>query len=298
MYKNTLEYFSYLLYKSLPEHFYPWFLEKIYKQKTGKKLNLKNPKTFTEKIQWLKLYDNIPLKTRLTDKLQARKWCQEKVNSLNYPYIYGVWNSFDEIDFDILPSNFFLKANHGCAMNIRVENKDNFLKKGKKQVSKIFDKWLKTNFAFVSGFELQYNGISPKIYAEEQLFEETKGRLSDYKVLCMNGKPVFIEYYKFTFFKDQIIDDKIIIYNTKWEKQNFGHTKNIYEGEIPKPHNFDSMLETAEILAKDFKFVRVDFYEVDKKLYFAELTFTPSSGFMIFNKSEYDLLLGNMLNIN
>ena len=289
----------YYLYKSLPKCFYPFFLKRTYKARTGHTLNLKNPKRFSEKIQWLKLYDNLPIKETLTDKLKVRDWVNERIPSIEFPEIYGVWNSFEEIDFDILPDAFYLKTNHGCGMNIRIEDKKRFLKEGKEEVSKIFKNWLNTNFAFKVGFEMQYKNISPKIFAEERILAQNNihVRVSDYKILCFHGEAKYIEYFVYPP-KSKPSDARLAIYDKYWNKQPFTHSRPIYEGELPKPDRLDEMINIAETLSKDFKMVRVDFVENEGKLYFAEMTFTPCSGHMLFEPDEYDFKIGDMLDLN
>lgn len=284
----------------LPEYKYPEYLKKIYKFKMGRNLNLNKPKTFTEKIQWLKIYDgNLSLKTRLADKLLVRDWVKEKTQLLSYPKIYNCASSYSSLKFSNLPSNFFLKTNHGSNYNIRVENKELFLiDGGYYKVKKLFDKWLSTNYAYYSGFELQYRDIQPKIYAEEQLYNTDKTHLSDYKIDCFNGKPHFIEYFKYTKLLNGKIQTNMAIYDTDWKKQEYTYTQPLLEDDLERPYNFEQMLEVAAILSKDFKFARIDMYEVNKQLYFAEITFTPCSGYMKFSSEKYDLMWGNMLDLN
>lgn len=281
---------EYIFYKSLPKRDYPKFLKKIYKQKMGKNLDLRNPKTYTEKIQWLKLYDNIPIKTILSDKLRVRDWVEKKVDNLNFPEIYGIWESFDEIEFDKLPDSFVLKTNHGSAMNMFINDKAEFLKKGKEKIGSLFNNWLNINFAFCYGFELQYRDIPPKVFAEEKLPIIHK---CDYCVLCMNGKAKFIEHLVFI----RPNYSERVIYDTNWQKQPFTDDHPIYNDELEPPVHLSEMIRTAEILASEFKLVRVDFNEVDEKLYFAEMTFTPCSGNMTYTPEKYDRIIGDMLDL-
>ena len=167
---------------------FPKILKQWYKKRTGKNLNLENPKTFNEKIQWLKLYDNSPLKTKLADKYLVREWIEEQIGSEYLIPLLGVWNNFDEIDFDKLPEKFVLKANHGSHWNIIVKDKS---KLDKSKAKKKFDKWMARDYAFKAGLELQYRGIKPKIIAEK-FIEDTNGELNDYKIMCFNGEPKFV----------------------------------------------------------------------------------------------------------
>ena len=294
--KEKLDTITYQFYKHLPPVLYPVFLKIIYKNRTGRTLNLENPKRISEKIQWLKLHDNLPIKAVLADKLRVREWVRKRVDNLNFPHIYGIWNSFEEVDFDILPETFYLKTNHGAAMNIQVIRKKHFIGRAREKASKLFDKWLKTNFAFLWGFELQYKDIKPQVYAEERLYVGEHQRLADYKIWCMNGKAKFIEFFVYPQ-KYEPENIRMVIYDTEWNKLPFTHDIAQHEGELPPPSRLSEMISTAEKLAQDFKLVRVDINEVRGKLYFGELTFTPCSGHMTFIPDEYDLLIGDMLDL-
>lgn len=269
--------------KDLPE-----LLKKWYKKRTGRELNLENPKSFNEKIQWLKLYDNSPLKTKLADKYLVREWIKENLGEEYLIPLLGVYDSFDEIDFDKLPDKFVLKANHGCAWNIIVKDKQKF---DKKKAKKKFDKWMKRNYALKAGFEMQYKDIPPKIVAEA-FIQDSKGELNDYKVLCFNGEPKFIwiDQGRFSNRTENI-------YDTEWNLQPFLLTYENSKEEVPPPKNLETMIEFARKLSKDFALVRVDFYNVDGKIYFGEMTFTSASGVDVFKPAEYDLKLGEMLEL-
>lgn len=280
--------FKLSLAKNMDEKDLPELLKKWYKKRTGRKLNLENPKTFNEKIQWLKLNDNSPLKTKLADKYLVREWIKENLGEEYLIPLLGVYDSFDEIDFDKLPDKFVLKANHGCAWNIIVKDKQKF---DKKKAKKKFDKWMKRNYALKAGFEMQYKDIPPKIVAEA-FIQDSKGELNDYKVLCFNGEPKFIwiDQGRFSNRTENI-------YDTKWNLQPFLLTYENSKEEVPPPKNLETMIEFARKLSKDFALVRVDFYNVDGKIYFGEMTFTSASGVDVFKPAEYDLKLGEMLEL-
>ncbi|MDR1326836.1 MAG: glycosyltransferase, partial [Heliobacteriaceae bacterium] len=267
---------------------FPEILKKWYKCRTGKVLNLDNPQTLNEKTQWLKLYDNSPLKTRLADKYLVRDWVKEQIGKEYLIPLLGVWNNFDEINFDKLPEKFVLKANHGCAWNVIVKDKSNFNKAAAK---KKFDKWMKRNYAYKAGLELQYKDIPPKIIAEQYITDKN-GELNDYKVLCFNGEPKFI-WIDMGRFKKRTEN----IYDIDWNLQPFLLTYENSKEPVPPPQNLAKMIEFARKLSKDFAMVRVDFYDVDGKLYFGEMTFTSASGVDKFKPAEYDLKLGQMLEL-
>ena len=235
--------FKLSLAKNMDEKDLPELLKKWYKKRTGRELNLENPKSFNEKIQWLKLYDNSPLKTKLADKYLVREWIKENLGEEYLIPLLGVYDSFDEIDFDKLPDKFVLKANHGCAWNIIVKDKQKF---DKKKAKKKFDKWMKRNYALKAGFEMQYKDIPPKIVAEA-FIQDSKGELNDYKVLCFNGEPKFIwiDQGRFSNRTENI-------YDTEWNLQPFLLTYENSKEEVPPPKNLETMIEFARKLSKDF----------------------------------------------
>lgn len=142
-------------------------LIKWYEKRTNQKFDLENPKTFNDKIQWMKIYDSTPLKTKLTNKYLVREWVKEKIGEKYLVKLLGVWDSFNDINFDLLPNKFILKANHGCAMNIVVKNKSNL---NISDARKEFNNWMNKNFAFHT-YEFQYLNIKPKIIAEENIYK-------------------------------------------------------------------------------------------------------------------------------
>ncbi len=222
-----------------------------YKQVTKKSFDIENPKTFNEKIQWMKIYDNDPLKTQLSDKYLVREWVKEKIGEKYLIPLYGVWNSFDEINFNLLPEQFVLKTNHGCGYNIIVKNKTELnIRKTKKKINK----WMKINYAFFSGFEFQYLNIKRKIIAEKYL-ENFDGDIYDYKVFCFNGKAESI-----MFLNDRKRHLKMSFYDLNWNKLNYVYSYPLNKDIFPKPKNLKLLIELAEKLAEGFPHVRVDFY--------------------------------------
>lgn len=280
---------DYDYYKNLPQEQYATELCAWFKRVTGETLNLENPKTFNEKIQWMKLYDSTPLKTRLADKYLVRDWVKEKIGEEYLIPLLGVWDSFDEIDFDQLPDQFALKANHGSGWNIIVKDKSRF---DKADAKKKFDTWLRRNFAFAWGFELHYGGIHPKIIAEKYI--QNADGLIDYRFYCFNGKPaqVWVDIYSGT------PNHLRSVYDMDWNLLPIKYTWPEGGDKLKeKPANFEKMKEFASLLSEGFAFVRVDFFEVDGSLYMGEMTFTPMSGTGKFEPKEWDLELGNMLTL-
>ena len=274
--------------KCPPPEKYEAYLKSWFFKTTGQVLDLENPKTFNEKIQWLKLYDSTPLKTRLADKYLVRDWVKEKIGEEYLIPLLGVWDKFDDIDFDKLPDRFVLKCNHGCAYNIIVKDKSKF---NKKEARKKINKWMKENFAYKTGLELHYADIPRKIIAEEYI-EDSNKELNDYKIMCFNGKPqyIWIDQGRFSNRTENI-------YNKKWELQPFLLTYPNSKEQVPPPKNLDKMFKFAKILSEGFSFVRVDFYNIDGKIYFGEMTFTSASGTEKFIPSEYNRILGDMLEL-
>lgn len=267
---------------------YERYLIEMYKKRTGGRLDFNNPRKYTEKIQYAKLYLNSPTKTKLSDKYRVREWVSEKIGEKYLIPILGVWNTFSEIEFANLPNQFVLKTNNGAGTNIIVKDKNNF--RYLKSRIKI-NHWLRRNYAYL-GLELHYKDIKPLIIAE-QFMEDSNGQLNDYKFLCFDGKVYYcwIDVGRYT-------NRYRNIYNLNWELQPWN--LNVYENtpwNIEKPKNFDHMIEIAEKLCEGFSHVRVDLYNIDGKVYFGEMTFTNAAGFANIYPEEYDLFLGDLWDI-
>ena len=252
---------------------YPRIIRILYKIYTYKDLNLDNPKSFNELMQWIKIYDNSPLKTELTDKYLVREWISKTIGSKYLIPLLGVWDRFDEIDFASLPDAFVLKCNHGCFYNLVVKNKREL---NLKKTKRIFDKWMKTNFAF-NTLELQYRDIPRKIIAEKYV-EQIDGKLLDYKIHVFHGEPKIIQVIGDRNFEKHTA--KECFFTTTWEIIDVPlHTYNSYDYIPPKPDNLNEMLSIARTLGKEFRYVRVDLYDLDGEIKFGEMTFTPASGY-------------------
>ena len=268
-------------------------LTKIYALKTGKKLDLKNPSTFNEKLQWLKLNDATPLKTTLTDKFLVREWIRDKIGEQYLIPLLGVWDKFEDIKMSELPDSFVLKANHGSEWNVVVQNREEV---NWNKVQKNFDEWMSYNFAFIAGFQMQYLNIPPKIIAEKYI-KSADGNLYDYKIHCFNGKPEYIHVIGNR--KINAHQAKEAFYDTAWVLQPFiSGVYSKYETEIKKPAHLKEMLRIAEILSREFIYVRIDLYELDSgEIKFGEMTFTPGSGFYHWTPPETDRLWGEKIRL-
>lgn len=276
--------------KETPPEKYGEELVKIYGLRTGKKLNLKNPITFNEKIQWLKLYDTNGLKTKLADKWLVREWVKEKIGEEYLIPLLGVWDNFDDIKMEELPESFVLKANHGSGCNIIVKNKNNV---DWKEVRDKFHYWMKMNYAFCVGFEMQYLNIRPRIIAE-QYVENEGGGLSDYKIHCAHGKPLYIQTMRERNHENHIAKEGI--YDMNWELQPFicNHIRD--KKLMERPVCLDDMLKIATVLSEGFSYVRVDLYVLDNgEIRFGEMTFTPDCGFGQWDPPEADKKMGEKI---
>lgn len=275
--------------EDLDPSMYPEALKEWFLKRTGEVLNLDHPKTFNEKIQWLKLYDSTPLKTRLADKYLVRDWVKEKIGEKYLIPLLGVWDSFDEIDFGSLPEKFVLKTNHGSGWNILVPNKNEL---NIEDARKKFNKWMSTNYAFLGGFELQYKDIPRKIIAEKMLDSATDG-INDYRFFCFDGEPQSI----WVDFDSGKPTHRRNIYDLDWNLLPVHVNYPNFTDPVPCPKNLHKMIELSRILSKGFIHVRVDFYEVGDRVYFGEMTFTSQTGAGKWDPPEYNLKFGQMIHL-
>ena len=277
---------GYKFYKGLSTENYQNELCEWYKNKTGKVLDIDNPKTLNEKIQWLKLYDSTEIKGRFSDKYEVREFVKEKIGEEYLIPLLGVWESFEEISFEKLPHKFVLKATHGSGWNVVVKDKN------KIDIEKIRDKfhrWLGKNYAFMHGLELHYKNIQPRIIAE-QYMESDDNNLMDYKILCFNGEPKYIWVDT-----DRYIDHKRDIFDLNWRHENFIIGFPNSNKIIERPENLEEMISLARKLSSGFSFVRLDMYNINEKIYFGEMTFTSGSGIEKIQPEEYDIFLGQLI---
>ena len=261
---------------SLKEKYWPKFLKKyyLYNLPEKKDLNLKNPRTFAEKIQWLKLYDNLPIKTTLTDKILVRDFVKEHIGEGYLKNILWVGKNFDEIPFESLPEKFYIKTNHGCKWHIYIKNKDKFLQTKILflYIKNKFDKWMSSNY-FPLSFEPQYKNIIPQLYIEESLKDENNPFI-EIEVICCNGRPRMYRCIRSYEYNDIDIFDEYFVKIYGSYRAESENDKGTIEKETLK-----EISELSEKLAKQFKFVRVDWIFYNNKIYFNEMTFTPASGY-------------------
>ncbi len=274
--------------KSIPVSDYPIVVAKQYEKRIGHILDWSHLETYTEKMQWEKLYDNNPLKGLLSDKIAVRKWVAEKIGDEFLIPLLGIWSKFDDIDFSLLPNRFVLKTNHGSGSNIIVEDKTNLnMTMAKKKINK----WLSTDFGLLS-FERHYSDITPRIIVE-QFIESNGAGLQDYKFLCFEGKPMYCWVDC-----DRFSNHTRNVYNIDWKLQAWNQeTYSNYREPLPKPINFEKMVEIASVLSAGFSHIRVDLYNINGRIYFGEMTFTNGGGYDRILPAKYDLELGKLWHI-
>ena len=255
-----------------------------------KKLNLNTPTTFNEKLCWLKLreFPKNPQVIRCTDKYLVHNYIQEKGYKELLVKIIGVWEKTEDINWESLPNRFVLKCTHGCAYNIICTDKDTL---DKKQAIKKLNTWLKEDFGLVSG-EPHYSKIQRRIVCEEFL----EGELKDYKFFCFNGIPRF--YYVAITPNGDFHNMRCDFFWPNGEPADFYRLDHKRFESLPEmPNNLEQMLKIAKKLSEDFPFVRVDLMNVNNKLYFSELTFTPSAGIMPLAPDNADARIGEWLDL-
>ena len=273
-------------------HCFNWLSDKSYLRLSyrihmGRKLDLNNPKSLTEKIQWLKLYNRNPLYTTLADKCSVKLWVKEKIGKdITIPTL-GVWSRFEDIDFSNLPEQFVLKTTHDSGGVKIIKEKSNV---NYESLKKWFNRRLKKNM-FFWGREFVYKDITPRIIAEPYMEDKKYGELRDYKFFCFGGTPRIM--YVAT--ERQKGEAKFDFFDMKYNHLNLlnGHPNATIQPE--KPESFELMKEYAAILSKDFPFVRVDFYEINDVPYLGEMTFYHMCGFLGFTPDEWDYKMGEWL---
>ncbi|WP_297520187.1 ATP-grasp fold amidoligase family protein [uncultured Clostridium sp.] len=268
----------------------PITLSKIlYKIKFGKPLDLKNPKGFNEKLQWLKFNYNNPLVAQCGDKYDMHSYVKSKGCESVLNEVYGVYRNVSEIDYNKLPGKFVLKGTHGCGFNIICTNKEML---DIEKTNKLLVKWLKTNYALVWG-EVHYGKMEPKIIVEKFIEGSNEHTLEDYKIFCFDGKP-----YCTMICKDRKSGQgkaQYHYYDKNWKTIDWCNNDAEY---TPKPKSFEAMIKYSEILSKGFPFVRMDFYDTKSGPILGEMTFTPCAALDTDYSVEGERILGDMIRIS
>lgn len=278
-----------IIVRSIPDAVY---LKYMYKKVMGKKLDLKNPQTFNEKLQWLKLYDRNPEYTKMVDKYEVRQYIKDKIGEQYLiPLVGGPWDKWEDIDFSKLPDQFVLKCTHDSGSVAICRNKDEF---DFDSIRKKFNRALKGNF-FYGGREWPYKNVKPRIIAEKYMEEKSMDELIDYKLMCFNSKVKATFVCSDRFSKSDL---KVTFYDTEWNKLPFERHYPASSVKIEKPKTYAEMIAIAEKLSESIPFVRMDFYEIQNKIYFGECTFYPGSGMEEFNPENWDLEMGSWIKLS
>lgn len=267
------------------------FIEKMFKATMDYPLNLENPKSFNEKLQWLKLYDRNPLYTKLVDKYKVREYISEKIGEGYLIPLLGVWDDPEDIDFDSLPNKFVLKCNHnsGLGMCICTDKSKIDIKKVKNELKS----GLAQNY-YLNGREWPYKNVSRKIICEKYMTDETGKNLRDYKFYCFDGKPKIVGIYQDRNSDKETTGDFFDM-NFEWVDLRFGMPNALNKPQ--KPQKFQEMIKIAEILSEGMPEVRVDLYISNNKIYFGELTFFDGGGFDKIEPLEWDYKLGSWIKL-
>jgi hypothetical protein len=283
------KYLRYLCFRFMPDWLWLLRCKRRMKINLGYKLNLKNPKTFNEKIQWLKLYGNLEKYTDLVDKYEVRKYIAKTIGEEYLIPLIGVWDRFEDIDFEKLPEQFVLKCNHDSGSVIICKDKSSFdIRKARNKLNEC----LKQNFYYPSR-EPQYKNIKPRIICEKYMVDESGIELKDYKFFCFSGEPkiIQVDFNRFT-------NHKRNLYDVKWNyiPVSLGCPTEPNTA-IDKPSNLQEMLDLAKKMSENIPHVRVDFYLIQDKIYFGELTFAHGGGYEKFEPEQFDFEMGSWLEL-
>lgn len=269
------------------------YLRILFKVETGMSLNLKNPITFQEKIQWLKLYNRRSVYTIMVDKIAVKDFVKDKIGNKYIIPTIGVWDSVEQIDLSQLPDKFVLKTTNGggsCGVVI-CKNKANF---SLCKATTLMD-GAKGSDVYRGFREWPYKNVPKRIIAEAYIEDSTNEDLIDYKFYCFDGEPIYCQVIR-----DRNSVETIDFYDTNWIPQPFvGLNPKALKSQIRlvKPQNFDIMIDICRKLSKDIPFVRIDQYNVNGTIYFGEITFYPGSGLGRFEPREWNNKLGNLIHL-
>lgn len=267
------------------------YLTRLFKARMHKKIEWENPTTFSEKIQWLKLYDKNPLYTMMVDKYEVKKYVADKIGEQYIIPTLGVWDRFEDINFDSLPDQFVLKCTHDSGGLVICKDKGMLDHKAARQKIKSS---LKRNF-FYYGREWPYKNVKPRIIAEKYMEDTETAELRDYKFFCFNGvaKALFIATDR----QKQGEETKFDFFDMEYKHLPFTNGHPNAEVLPAKPAKFEEMKELAEKLSANIPHLRVDFYEVNGEVYFGELTFSHWSGMTPFEPTEWDEKFGSWIEL-
>jgi hypothetical protein len=271
----------------LPDFLY---INLLYRKTYGRFPNLRNPRTFDEKLQWYKLYFRHPIMTRLSDKYEVRSYVTEKGLSGILNELYGVYDSASEIDPSGLPEHFVIKATNGSGMNLICRDKNGL---DWEECRRIMDDWLQTNY-YRLGREWAYKNVRPRLICEKYLENPEFGELIDYKFYCYNGKPEIVFVCTGRFSSGGL---KYDAFDLNWDRVSACKGRPRSDLGIGRPANFPEMVETVRQLCGGFPFIRVDLYLVEAKIIFGELTFYPDNGLIPFTPDSFNYYFGDLFRL-
>ncbi len=266
------------------------FLKRKFKLEMGYDLDLQHPKTFNEKMQWLKIHNRKPEFTTMVDKYEAKKYVADTIGEQYIIPTYGVWDSFDEIDFDTLPDQFVLKCTHDSGGVVIVKDKKTF---NKKEAKRIIEKALRRDY-YQSTREWPYKDVKHRVFAEKYMKDDETGELRDYKFFCFNGEAKFFAIH-FDRFKDYHVN----YYDMVGKLMPFGQVEDVPDPsrKLAIPEKLNKMVTLTEKLSVDIPFLRVDLFYANGNIYCGELTFYPDSGYGLFNPKDTDDKLGELIKL-
>ena len=267
------------------------YLKLRFRADMGKKLNLKDPKTYNEKLQWIKLYDRNPLYTKLVDKYEVKPYVAERIGQEYIIPTLGVWDRVEDIDFESLPDRFVLKCTHDSGGLVICKDKS---KLDVDAAKRKLNKSLKDNFFYV-GREWPYKNVRPRILAETYMEDVETAELRDYKFFCFDGevKAMFVATER----QKQGEEVKFDFYDADYNHLPFRQGHPNAKKPTEKPATYEQMRSLAEKLSQGLPQVRVDLYEVNGKNYFGELTFFHHDGFVEFEPEEWDRIFGSWIKL-
>ncbi len=264
-------------------------VKKQYYNAFGKRINLDNPQTFNEKLNWLKIYDRKPIYTQMVDKFEAKKYFADTIGEQYIIKTIGVWSRFEDIDFNKLPNQFVLKTTHDSGGVVICRNKATFdIKFAKKKIKRS----LKRNYYYLSR-EWPYKNVKPRIIAEEYMQDRNQKVLPVYKIFNFNNGSCILQAIQ----NDKTKEERIDYFDEKWELLNIRQNYKTSDKPLEKPKTFDKMLKAAKLLSAGFAFLRTDFYEINGKMFFSEFTFYSDAGMAKFEPEEWDYKLGERINL-
>lgn len=266
----------------------PVFMRIAFKSEMGYSLNLKKPRTYSEKIQWSKLYDRKKIYNTFVDKYAVRQYVAETIGDEYLIPLIGLYDSVEEIEWDILPDQFVLKCTHGSKSNIICTDKSNL---DIMDATAKLDGWLNRNW-FWFGREWAYKDVQPRIICEKYIPGKNAMTPDDFKVKCFNGKAAIIDIHH-----DRFGDHTMNTYDCDWNELSYNANIKMLDTPFPKPACFDDMIEKSSLLAKDTYVSRIDWYYIDSKLYFGEITLYEASGYVKKGRYDIDLLYGRMIHL-